>query len=248
MSMWGPRKPLKLGLIPRDSNRLYKGRAGRQKKALTVARAVASGRVSSSGWQVPRGFVGARGDAKFFDLASATYACNTSGSITHLSVIPQGTTVSSREGKSSRVTSVSCRGSIRADVATTVADYAVYLVWDYQPNKALAAILDVLDTVSSASFPKRENNARFKIIKKYTGSLSGNVTTPAAGNEIVRIDDYIKLPKDANIMCTVADTTGAIGNVIQGALLLVTCGDVVAGTADANAILGFRMNFTDQLN
>lgn len=197
---------------------------------------------------VPRGFVGSRGDAKYFDTALATYEASTTGSITHLSIVPQGTTVNTREGKAFRATSVNVRGKISAKTTTTIANYACYLVWDYQPNKALAAITDVLDSASSNSFPKRENNERFKIIKKYYGLLIGNTTTPTVGTEAYEIDDYVKLPKDANVLLTAADTTGVIGNTIQGALLFVTVGDIATGTAAAQAVVGFRMNFTDRIN
>lgn len=196
---------------------------------------------------VPRGFVGGRGDAKFFDLANAAYVINTTDSLTHLSPVAQGTTVNTREGKAFRCTSINVRGHIAVDTTTILTTYAVYLVWDYQPNKVIATIANIFDTVSSFSFPNRENNERFVIVKKWYGSLSGNSTTPATGGEVVPIDDYVRLPMDANVLYTTADTTGAIGNVIQGALYLVTLGNLAAGTNDANASLGFRLNFTEKM-
>lgn len=197
---------------------------------------------------VPRGFVGSRGDAKYFDTALATYVADTTGQRTHLSIVPQGTTVNTREGKAFRCTSVNVRGKVSAGTTTTIANYAGYLVWDYQPNKALALVADILDTASSNSFPRRENNERFKIIKKYYGLVIGNTTTPTVGTEAYEIDDYVKLPKDANVLCTAADTTGAIGNTIQGALIWVSVGDIAAGTAAAQFVVGFRLNFTDRIN
>lgn len=197
---------------------------------------------------VPRGFVGSRGDAKYFDTALATYEASTTSTPVHLSIVPQGTTVNTREGKAFRCTSVNIRGKVSAKTTTTIANYAGYLVWDYQPNKALAATTDILDSASSNSFPKRENNERFKIIKKYYGLVIGNTTTPTVGTEAYEIDDYVKLPKDANVLCTTADTTGVIGNTIQGALLWVPVGDIATGTAAAQFVIGFRMNFTDRIN
>jgi len=195
--------------------------------------------------QVIRGFVGAAGDAKYFDTATATYAANTTGSITHLSIVPQGTTVNSRIGKAFRCTSVSVRGRVVADTTTTEALAAAYLVWDYQPNKALAAVTDILDAANANAFPKRENAGRFKIIKKWQYELLGNTTTPATGQEGHAIDDFVKLGSDKNVLCTAADTTGVIGNTIEGALLFVTVGAIAAGTADANFLVGFRLNYQD---
>lgn len=195
---------------------------------------------------IPRGFVGARGDAKFLDTAFASYANNTTGSLTHISPIPQGVGVNQREGKACRVTSVNVRGVVAADTTTTTNVFSNYLVWDYQPNKVLPAITVVFDTITAVTFPSRENNERFKIIKKWYGVLIGNVTTPATGKEAYAIDDYVRLPEDCNILCTTADTTGVITNTIQGALYFITMGTTAAGTADGNTSVGFRLNFTDK--
>lgn len=194
--------------------------------------------------QIPRGFItSAAADAKFFDVASAGYALNTTGSITHLDIIPQGTTVNSREGKSYRVKSVLIRGFLAADTTTTTCQYGIYLVWDKQPNKALAAITDVLVSANSSAFTNRENAGRFIILKKWHGVLSGNVTAPTSYPTIVDIDERYVCPPGLISEKTNADTTGVIGNTINGALLLVTVGNQAAGTADANLSAGFRINF-----
>lgn len=200
---------------------------------------------------IPRGFVGSRGDAKFLDTAITTYAVNTTGSITHISPVPQGTTVNTREGKAFRCTSVNIRGSVFADTAAIQQIYAGYLVWDYQPNKAAISAATtiplIFNAINSTSFPNRENNERFLIVKKYYGNLIGNTTTPATGMESEAIDDYVRLPIDANVLCTTADTTGEIGNTIQGALYWVTMGNQAAGTADGQFNVGFRLNFTEKM-
>ena len=217
----------------------------KRSNALSRARATAH---STAGPSVPRGFVGAAGDAKFVDTASATYAVNTTGSITHISIIAQGDDVNKRDGKACRATSVQVRGAINADTTNTLSTYQCALVWDYNPNKALPVIGDIFDSISAFSFPKRENNKRFKIVKKFYGAIVGNQTTVTTGLETIPVDEYVRLPADANILYTAADTTGVIGDVIAGALYWVTMGSNVAGTADANAVVGFRVNFTDQLS
>lgn len=194
----------------------------------------------------PRGFVGTRGDAKYKDTAAATYQADQTGSITHLSAVGQGTSVNTREGKAFRCTSVNVRGTINSKATTTSAAYCGYLVWDYSPQKAIAAITDIFDSATFVSFPKRENNERFKVIKKYLGVVIGASGTPTTGCESYEIDDYVKLPKDANVLCTTGDTTGAIGNTIQGALYWVTFGQVPAGTGAAEFVVQFRVNFTDK--
>lgn len=192
-----------------------------------------------------RGFVGTVADAKFFDTAVATYEASTTGSITHLNPVPQGTTVNTRVGKAYRCTSVQVRGAVSNRSTSTISSPVGYLVWDYQPNKVLAAITDILDSVNSAAFPKRENAIRFKIIKKFEYTLTGNNATPASGDEAERIDAYVKLAPDMSTLLTSADTTGVIGDTINGALLWVTVGDVATGTAASSFNVGFRLNFRD---
>nr|QXP07721.1 MAG: putative capsid protein [Arizlama virus] len=192
-----------------------------------------------------RGFVGAAGDFKYIDIAFANYQCDTTGSVTHISVVPQGTTVLTRLGKSCRPTSLQIRGMIQSNSAGVYNKPAVYLVWDNQPNKTLAAITDYLDTASSYSMIKRENASRFKTIRKWEFALSGNTTTPATGDEVKIIEEFVKLPKDCIITCTTADTTGAIGDVITGALLLITVGDKATGVTAANLAATMRLNFMD---
>lgn len=198
------------------------------------------------GYRVARSYTLSQSDAKFFDIGSAAYACNTTGSVTHLDIIPQGTTISSREGKAYRVKSITVRGYIASDTACVYAGYLCYLIWDKQPNKALAGLTDILETASSSSFLKRENAARFVPLKKWAGVVVGNTTTPTTGDELCHIDDYVRFPKNLVANCTSADNTGVIGNRVNGALLLVTVGDVAAGNTDCNLITSFRINFTDK--
>lgn len=200
--------------------------------------------------QVQRGFVGFAGDNKYYDYnsgSSATFALNTTGSIVHLDDVSQGTTVNTRDGRKWRNTSVAIRGQAVSDSATATAIGACYLIWDRQPNKALAGITDYLDAADAYSFPKRENAQRFLTIRKWRWSFAGNSTTAGQNNDstVYAIDEYVKLPAECIAETTSADTTGAIGNRVTGALLLITTGSVVSGTADANMVVKIRTNFRD---
>lgn len=187
------------------------------------------------------------GEGKYFNIAADALALNTTGSISHLDIVPVGSTVNSRDGRKFKNTSVLIRGQAQSDTTTTVSNGAMYLIWDRQPNKALAAVTDVLDTANSNSFAKRENSQRFKIIRKWRWAFAGNQTT--AGQQVSStnfdIDEYVRLPPDCIAECTTADTTGVIGNRVTGALLLLTVGNQAAGTSDANVVIGTRVNFVD---
>jgi hypothetical protein len=200
----------------------------------------------ASGPQIPRGFVTAlAADSKFFGSSYATKACDTTGTITHLDIIPQGNGISARNGKSWQNTNIQIRGHFLAGSAAVTNHVAMYLVWDKQPNGALAAVTDVLDSASSLAFMKRENKGRFVTIKKWQRCLTGNTGTPATGREIVLYDKWIKLPADCIAQCAVGDASGVIANRVTGALLLVTVGDQAAGTAAASTSGQFRIGFKD---
>lgn len=195
--------------------------------------------------QVQRGFLGAAGEAKYFDTAATGRALNTTGTVIHLDIVPQGTTVNSRDGRKFKNTSVQLRGYAQSDTATTITNGMMLLVWDRQPNKVLAGVTDILESATSFAFAKRENAQRFRILKKWRWCFGGNSTTPATGKEVYDIDDYVKLPDECIAECTASDTTGAIGNRVTGALLLLTIGDIAAGTTDAICNIGARVNFVD---
>lgn len=202
------------------------------------------------GRQIPRGFVSPlAADSKFIELTTdATKTMDTTGTVTHLDIVAQGDTVSSRTGKSWINTNFQIRGTITAGTAGIASLVSAFLVWDRQPNKALAAIGDFLETsgaISSTAFAKRENKGRFLCIKKWVRSIVGNSTAAAAGREQIAIDKWIKLPQECISQCTAADTTGVIGNRITGALLLITAGDKAAGTTAPNFVYRYRIGFKD---
>jgi len=197
--------------------------------------------------QVARGFVGAAGDAKFVDASIAQAAVGTTATVQHISIVPQDNTVNGRNGRAFRCKNVRIRYRVNQDSTAQINTVRCALVWDYQPNKALAAFTDIFDSASVDAFPKRENNMRFKIVRDMTHTLSGN-STLATSTSSVQADEFLKLPRDANCLLTAADTTGVIGDVIQGALLFVTVGTAGAGTNDAQLSGNSRVNFTERLS
>lgn len=231
--------------IKRRQKRPFPGSLARARRAM-IAR-------NTGGWRVRRrgvnqrtsGFVGAAGDAKYIDIAYTTHAIDTTGAISHLSIVAQGNTVNQREGKAFRCTSVYLRGNVTNGITANVNDYSILLVWDKQPNKALAAVTDILDSASAYSMVKRENSARFVILRRFDGVLTGKGDGTNGQGYCRNFDKYVKLPRDCNCLCTVADTTGAIGNRVSGALLLVAVGITAAGGAAAALNVTGRMNFVD---
>lgn len=192
------------------------------------------------------GFVGAAGDYKYVDTAFASYEADTTGTVTHISVVPQGTSVNERDGKAFRCTSIQVRGHYTNGTTAGGNHVVVLYVWDKQPNKALAAITDVLDSVKSTAQNKRENASRFVIIRRYDEILTGPWGGATGYDGFMKpFNHYIKLPSDCVATCTTADATGAIGNRISGALLQITLGDNAPGNNAAYLVNTIRTNFVD---
>lgn len=179
----------------------------------------------------------------FVDLAQAAYACDTTGSITLLATVAQGSSVNQRVGKKAVWKSLQCRGTIQSNAATTTADSAVIVVYDKRPTGTLPAITDVLVAANTAAMNNDANSGRFQILKRIDLQLIGNTTTPATGKEAFTADFFLDLKKRP--VTFKAAGTGAIADIEEGALYLITVGNIVAGTAAAVAALAFRTRFID---
>jgi len=178
----------------------------------------------------------------YVDLALANYPLDTTGSVTLIATIAQGTAVTQRVGKKVLLKSIQIRGSVSNNSAATVNDVAYLIVYDRRPTGSLPAVTDILDTASSRSMNNDANSGRFKILRRVDCALVGNITTYTEST-MKSIDDYIKLNKLP--MVFKAAGTGAIGDIEEGALYLVTVGMSAAGTAAAQLSAGFRTRFVD---
>lgn len=183
-------------------------------------------------------------EVNYIDLASASYGCNTTGSLTLIATIAQGAAQTQRIGRKIRFKSIQVRGFVSSDTTTAFTTASWFLVYDKRPTGTLPAITDVLDSASANSLTNTQNVGRFQIIKRKNYSLCGNTGT--AGQQTAKtayyVDEFIKFSKASVFK---AAGTGAIGDIEQGALYLVTVGSTAAGTSDAIANLTFRTRFWD---
>jgi len=188
----------------------------------------------------------ASGEKGYVDLpvgnGTTVYACNTTGSITLVATIAQGASVLQRVNKKIMLKSVQVRGLIVSDTTTTQAGAAIMLIYDRRPTGALPAITDVLVAINSNAFTNNDNQGRFSVLYRRDYALIGNITTPSTGSERQIVNDFVKVNRMAVYKSA---GTGAITDIEEGALYLITTGDIVAGTADANAQLNLRTTFKD---
>ena len=155
----------KLNLMPRTSvtvatpystSRTYRASQSRkyaaaQKRAnMLMAKRALRGPLRTGGFWGPS--LRPKNEKKSVSLGIANYACNSTGSVTALNLVATGTDFTNRIGRKINIKSVFIRGWVFPEDNDTLQQMArVMLVWDEQPNGALAAVTDILDTVDSSS-------------------------------------------------------------------------------------------------
>jgi hypothetical protein len=180
----------------------------------------------------------------YVDLAPASYALDTTGSVTLLNVVAQGAAVTQRVGKKIALKGLQCRGNMSANSTATTNDVAYLIVYDKRPTGALPTITDILVTISPFAMNNDANAGRFSILKRVDGMLIGN---PAANSftDCTALDADWWLDLKGRETVYKAAGTGTIGDIEQGALYLVTVGQNAAGTTAAALGVGFRLRFLD---
>lgn len=177
----------------------------------------------------------------FVDLASAVYNFDTTGSIALIATVPQGASVNQRVGKKILWKSIQMRGFAQAGSTATINDVAMLIVYDARPTGSLPAITDILDTANSRSMNNDANSGRFRVLKRVDCVLVGGATLTEATYK--DMDFYLDLKGREGVFK--AAGTGAIADISDGALYLVTVGSNAAGTTAASMVAGFRTRFID---
>lgn len=186
---------------------------------------------------------GVSSETGFVDLPLANYAMDTTGTIALVATVAQGASVNQRVGKKILWKSIQVRGDFQANTTATSNDVTMLLIYDRRPTGALPAITDILVTANSQAFNNDANSGRFKILRRVDRTIIGNSTTPATGMEAFSVDDYISLKGLPGVFK--AAGSGAIGDIEEGALYLVTVGNRVAGNTAVTGVLAFRTRFLD---
>jgi len=185
----------------------------------------------------------------YFDTAIGAYPLDAVGSVTLLNPVPSGTGVTQRIGKKIVMKGLQCRGNLQANSAGLINDVAYMIVYDKRPTGALPAVTDILQAASANVMINDANAGRFRILKRCDELLIGNAsTTGAVANALtersaVAADWWLDL-KSAPTVFKLGGT-GAIGDIEEGALYLVTIGTIAAGTGAAALNVAFRMRFID---
>lgn len=184
-------------------------------------------------------------DTDYTDTAVASYAMDTTGSITHVNIIAQGTAVSQRLGKKLRLKSLQIRGYAVGNSAAQINKCCHLIVWDRRPVGSLPGINEIVTSVSSLSMNNDNNSGRYRILKRYDFMVLGNADAGVSGDitdcSAVLLDSYL----DLKGLETVFDTTtgGAINSIESGALYAITMGNNAAGTSAATSSITYRCRY-----
>lgn len=201
---------------------------------------------SFSRWSAPRSSLKRRPAARevgYVDLATAAYALDTTGSIALLNTVAQGASINQRIGKKITLKSLQCRGFCANNATSTYNDVAFLIVHDKRPDGNLPAITDILETASASSFNNTQNEGRFRVLKRVDFNLIGSAANQYTECTTMNADFFLDLK---SIPTTYkAAGTGAIGDIEDGALYIVSVGSGAAGTTAAVASLGFRLRYWD---
>lgn len=174
-----------------------------------------------------------------------------------LAIIPRGTGVNQRIGKTVRITGVQLRGTAVAITAAGAVGGAAQfaLVWDSEPDQAAAVPLDsdifwaptsIIPTLSN-----RDNAPRFRVLKKWIWEIPPFTTAGGATSEhVFTINETLSFKKkDLKIMWNAVDTDGLTSQKVKGNLLFVTSAnrtEAVLSAQWANGGLISRVDFDDK--
>lgn len=189
------------------------------------------------------GMVRSPSETGYVDLAVATYNFDQTGSLVLLNTVPQGAGQSQRVGKRIALKSLQCRGNWANGSTAVLNDCALLIVYDKRPTGVLPAITDILVTANARAFNNDTNSGRFRILKRIDTTLLGIPSTTGPDRSVKGGDFYLDLSGLPQVFK--AAGTGAIGDIEQGAMYLVTVGTSAAGTGAASGVLGFRLRYVD---
>lgn len=181
-------------------------------------------------------------DLKVIDVVLTPVAVNTTGATLLLSGIAEGDGRDERVGLSVMIRAVQANLTVSSDTATTSMRGRVSLVWDKQPNSALATYGDIYVTVSPTSFKEVGRQSRFEILWEKDFCNMGNQT---AAQQIVSGCQVVKGNRAVNKRQHFNGDDALITSIMSGVLLLAWVGDKAAGTTDGVLAGNVRVTYVD---
>lgn len=200
-------------------------------------------------------------EIKSFDVATATYGCDSNTpSITSICVPVQGTGFTNRIGTRIKVINVQVRGYVASNLARTQTGAAdgnipshqvrATIVLDYQPNGAAPGITDIFTNTGPVGGLNLNNRDRFKILKEKTFSIDPYIVSTTVATEeyatAVNQTKSVKMFKKCDIPVYFnAGNAGTVSDLSSNNILLVLQSNLPTALGSTQFVLFTRCRFLD---
>lgn len=191
-------------------------------------------------------------ERKVIDVNTATYNCNTTGSVTLLNGVAVGSDYTDRVGRKIRMKSVYVRGivgheSIPTSGFSNQEICRMLIVYDTQTNGSVPALTDILKEATSLSQLNLNNRDRFKVLvdKQYSVAPYLTIQADAIAVSGSPTNYSVKKYKKLNHEVIFNGTASTVGSIATGALWMVWVGSTSADAGDPHASVSVRVRFED---
>lgn len=165
---------------------------------------------------------------------STLYPITNVGVVSCVNTIPTGTGVGGFTGNQVSIKSAAYRFELDLGTTPVATSGRVLLIWDKQPNGALAAFTDIFAFPNYLSFANVNTRERFVILRNDQFSLSPQ------GDQSIFIERFVK------INMTTTFTNNSAGTVPQtGALLIVFIADQATAANQPRIAGNIRVRYYD---
>lgn len=184
-----------------------------------------------------------RHELKTIDNNEFTSNYDTTGLVTLINGVIQGTDFNQRVGRQFNMKSILVRIRTVSGATTTVPLVCRWmLVYDSQTNGVLPAITDILNSISTTSTGNLSNRDRFQIIWDKTFVPPTQVSDTAG---VTQFAWFQRKFRKCNYQVINGGVAATVASVQTGGLYFVTLGDLAAGAASPQAVVTTRVRFTD---
>lgn len=140
--------------------------------------------------------------------------------------VAEGTGEDQRVGKRIYLHSLQVKATVFAGTTTTQAFVGLYVVQDKKPSGAYPAFTDIFRANGAGNLLNFTNSTRFRLLRRYEKILSGNIATPATGNETFYVEDYIPLGIYTEYDLS---SSGAVANIKENAIYTIAIANCATG-------------------
>lgn len=175
---------------------------------------------------------------KTIDVAPNVTA-DTTGSVTLLNGLTQGTDYTNRIGRKVTLRSIEIKGQNFVTPATGVdQNQRILIVHDRDPTGVLPAITDILTAVTPVALRNLNNRTRFTILMDKRFQL--NATAEPTSTRLWKYYKRFYKMMDFN-----GNNFGDIRDITNGAIYYVSLGNVAAGATAGGSFANVRIRYTD---